>query len=168
MNEKKPISPILVILAIIFLAIFIVVPPLFRVMYPVEVEEPVDTAHILTCTRVSVKNNYLVTNKVTYNNERPVKNVITFDPYIPSDDDIANADPNEFTSSEELSLFSSNEKVTIAEDNGKYTLTLTGEVVAAISNSEEPSDIGNYFLSTSSEQRTYLEGIGYSCSVVEL
>lgn len=165
MNEKKPISPILVILAIVFLAVFIVVPPLFRVMYPVEVEEPMDTAHILTCTRVSIKNNYLVTNKVTYNNDSPTKNVVTFDPYVPTDDDMANADVNELAASDELAIFSNNGSITVAEEAGKFTLTLTPEVMATAG---DAGDVSNYFLPSSSEQQTYLAGIGYSCSIVEL
>lgn len=165
MNEKKPISPILVILAIVFLSVFIVVPPLFRMMYPAEVEEPMDTAHILTCTRVSIKNNYLVTNKVTYNNDSPTKNVITFDPYVPTDDDMANADANELAASDELAIFSNNGNITVAEEAGKFTLTLTPEVIAAAG---DAVDVSNYFLPTSSEQQAYLAGIGYSCSIVEL
>lgn len=167
MNEKKQKNPIIVILAIIFLAMFIVLPPLFRKMYPKEedVVEVVNKSHILTCERISVVNNYKISYKVTYNNGKPTKNVVLFDYYTPTEAEKTVADSNVMTAEEELNYFKGIEGVEVAQDGNRFSLTITS---ATIDNVDVNSGLNDYFKSSSSEQQMFFEEQGYSCSIVEL
>lgn len=167
MKEKKPKSPLIVILAIIFLSIFIVVPPLFRKLYPVEeeVEEVIESSHILSCERISVNDNYKVTYKVTYNNETPLKNVITYEPYTPTADDVASAIPDVKSAEDEMFYFVDFDSIGVVVEESRSIITITDATIKA---ADEESGIENYFRTNSSEQQTFFEELGGICETIQL
>lgn len=82
---KQKYSTFTVVIVIIFLAMFIVLPPLSRVLYPDENVEsnenesttPTDSG-TLVCSRVYEKTNLSITANINFENGQILSNIITF------------------------------------------------------------------------------------------
>ncbi len=167
MKQKEEYSPLVVGAAILFLAMFIALPPLFRVLYPEEVveDEQVNTSQILNCERISIKNNYKILYRITYENGAPLRNNISFEEYAPSDADKAVAKPDEFGAAEELTLFQGVMKEQITQNGTTYSLTITNDIVKS---ADPNSGITDYFKGGAGEQQAFLEGLGATCTMIDL
>lgn len=165
MKEKKPKSPILVFATMIFLLMFIVLPPLFRSLFPVEeIVEEVKNDYMLTCIKVSAGENLRIVSKISYVNKVPMTNEIVYMPYAASSDEaiINDVDENILTAAEELALFRKIEGVLIADEDLNVAVSIKKEV---IDNNSENLEFANFLLPTALEQQEYYEGQGYSCNL---
>lgn len=165
MKEKKPKSPILVFATMIFLLMFIVLPPLFRNLFPVEeIAEEVKKDYMLTCIKVSTSENLRVVSKISYIDNVPMSNEIVYMPYAASSDEAAinDVDENILTAAEELALFRKSEGVLIADEDLNVVVSINEEV---INNNSENLELANFLLPAVLEQQEYYEGQGYSCTL---
>ena len=165
MKEKKPISSIVVFATMFFLLMFIVFPPLFRSMFPVEevVEESVNKSYILICSKVSNSEKMRIISKINYENHIPLSNVITYMPYAADATEGVNTDvESSFAVAKELALFREIEGILIEEVDLTTVVTINKDIVDA--NSENLGFL-NFLLPDVDGQMQYYESQGYSCSV---
>ena len=168
MREKKPKSPILVFATMIFLLMFIVLPPLFRSLFPEEeiVEEVKVTEkdYLLTCSKVSVAENIRIESNISYVEGLPISNHISYMPYAASsDEDIQNdTSENVLMAAEELAIFRGIEGVLMTDSNGGIEVSIEKDVIDSHSDNFE---FANFLLPTGDEQQEYYEGQGYSCEI---
>lgn len=161
MKEKKKISPIIVILTIIFLAMFIILPPIFRWLLPADTDNIVaKKTNILTCERIDLFDKYKITYKITYENDLPVSNVVNFFPYTATVDEIAMIKPTSKTASQELSFFQKIEGLDVVENESKFVVTIKKPMVDVADSS---SGLADYFMPNISMQQTFLASQGYNC-----
>lgn len=168
MKERKPKSPILVFATMLFLLMFIVLPPLFRSLFPVEVvvEEVKQTKkdYMLTCIKNSTSENLRAMSKISYVNNLPVSNTIIYTSYVASSEENVQKEDSEsvLTIAEELALFRDVEGVLINDENNSVKVSITKEVIDSNSDNLE---FANFLLQNVDKQKKYYEGQGYACIV---
>ena len=167
MQEKQYTSPIIVILGIILLAIPIVCPPLFRVLFPKEekVPEVVNYSSILTCSRDVVISKYKITYKTTFDNGKATDMSGSFMKTDYPQETIDASDPNMVPVDTEFNYFKGFETIVMNENEGNYTFTLTANELPA---EGEDNGLRDYFKGSIKEQQQFYEDRGFSCSLVEL
>lgn len=168
MKEKEPRSPLVVVAAMLFLALFIVLPPLFRAYVPKE-EEVVETIikkHVLSCEGVYVNEKLKVIVKISYEDDVAVNNKITYMAYTPTEEDIKNdgeIKPDK-TAKEEITYFKTISDIQITEGSTQTMVVITDDVVE---NNPEQVELVNYLPVTDVAISNY-EAQGFTCSKVEL
>lgn len=167
MKEKAPKSPILVIATMMFLAMFIILPPLLRKYMPKE-EEIVKVKivkHTLYCEKISISEKKKITSRISYENDIAVKNVMTFMEYTPSQEEIdGNKGENSGqTVEQEVNYLKSVNGADIQENASQTVITLTQQ--NAIDNSMD-TNLLNY-LSETDVEIEYFESNGFVCSKIE-
>lgn len=96
MKEKKEKSPIVVFATILFLSMFIILPPVFRAMFPKE--QPTEVVKtFLVCEKISVKEKMKAVSKVTYEDGMAINNKMTFSNYTPTEEELAASGEIELT-----------------------------------------------------------------------
>lgn len=164
MKEKKPKSPIIVLMTMIFLSMFIILPPVFRMAIPKEeiVEEKPKIITGLFCERVSVSESKKVTTKITYEDGNPVENVITYIEYVPTVEDVANNSDNmaDMTISAELVYFKGIQGIDIVEKASQVVVKVT---YLDIVNNPQEVELTKY-LSEREVMIANYEAQGYSCT----
>lgn len=147
MNNKKEKSPILVVATMIFLAMFIVFPPLFRTYFPKDDVGSADVdvvKSVLECEKVSVSENMKVISTITYENDIAISNVMDFSLYVPTEEDIA-ADGGtilDSTIQQELEFLKNIPSVDIQTSDNQTIIKLTKQ---NITNSPQYSELSGYF-----------------------
>lgn len=164
MREKTPKSPLLVIATMMFLVMFIILPPLLRKYMPKEekVVEVKIVKHTLYCEKISVSEKKKVSSKISYENDVAVKNVMTFMDYTPEAGD-KDTDNNGMTVEQEINYLKSVTGVDIEENSSQTIITLTQQ--NAIDNSMD-TNLLNY-LSGTDVEISYFEENGFACSKIE-
>lgn len=191
MTQKKPKSPVLVISAIIFLLIFIILPPVFRVLIPkqdVSVTEVKET-FILSCEKNSLEEGYKIMSKLIYEDNSPTKNTIS---YIKNNatgtennnleqgngnnsvvEENGTVDSNVSggndailirTVTEEIEFFKAISGIKVNESESYTSVVITSNVVSSNNNNLE---LTNYFLSED-EQTLFFEERGFTCTKINL
>lgn len=164
MKEKEPKSPILVVATIMFLSLFIILPPVFRKFFPEEEvvveQEVVKTS--LSCEKVAVAENMKVTTKISYENDVAMKNVMTFIVYTPTDEDIAADDGTAEgrTCKEEINFLKSLTGADVQE-NASQTVISFGRKI--IDDNPTAIEITNY-LAEINVAMSHFEAEGYICT----
>ena len=168
MKEKKPKSPVLVVATIMFLAMFIVLPPLFRAYFPEEEEIIIEEVkkEVLSCDRVSILEKYKINVKLSYEDGVPTKNVITYIVYTPTDAEIAAGDTStaDKTVAEELAFFKGIEDVSITESASQITVVIEMDDLI---NNPDKVELENY-LKGMDVTISDLEAQGYTCTKIGL
>lgn len=165
MKEKAPKSTILVIATMMFLAMFIILPPLLRAYLPKE-EEIVKVKivkHSLYCEKVFATEKKKTTSRISYENDIAVKNVMTIIDYTPTEDETKNKDKDSITAEDEINYLRSVAGAEINENTSQIVVTLTQQ--NAIDNSMD-ANLLNYLGATDAEI-SYFEGRGFVCSKIE-
>lgn len=165
MKEKAPKSPILVIATMMFLAMFIILPPLLRAYLPKE-EEIVKVKivkHSLYCEKVFAKEKKKTTSRISYENDIAVKNVMTIMDYTPTKDETENKDNDSINAEYEVNYLKSIAGAEVKENASQVVVTLTQQ--NAIDNPMD-TNLLNY-LSATEEEISYFEGRGFVCSKIE-
>lgn len=169
MNEKKTWSPFVVLLAILFLAVFIVVPPLFRSLYPKEEENAVPEVkkQLLSCERIAFDEGYKVSNKILYEDAQAIKNTISYLVYTPTAEELSTKDDYalaDMTVAEELAFFKETDVVEVNESGAQTVIILTPEI---INNSDSKDLLTNYLFPLNAE-RAHLEAQGFTCTLLNM
>lgn len=168
MEKKKEKSPILVVMTIMFLLVFIVLPPLFRSLFPKKVEEieekPTERSvnYILVCEKILSSENVKVISEVVYKNDSAITNTITYTDY--ATESVQNETNTETdavvkTTAEEIAYFKTIPGVQVTEDVGKTVVVIPKMVV---NNNPEDLDLANYLLDVS-KQSSYFEKKDFTC-----
>lgn len=147
MNNKKEKSPILVVATMMFLAMFIVFPPLFRTYFPKDDVGSADVdvvRNVLECEKVSVSENMKVVSTVTYENDVAISNVMDFSLYVPTEEDIA-ADSGvvlDSTIQQELDYLKTIPSVDVQTGENQIVIKLTKQNVL---DNPEQLELASYF-----------------------
>lgn len=169
MKEKKEKSTVLVIITILFLAIFIIVPPTLRILYPKteannnkNKDDTMETT-VLNCTKTNITEQYRITSAVTYSNEEATKNIITYHKLTAEELAQVGQPGGEQTTgktvAEELALFQSVPSLSIKTEATDTIVTITSK---DIDNNKEILDLLNY-LQGLTEQESFYATQGYAC-----
>ena len=163
MNEKAPKSPLVVVATMMFLAMFIIVPPLLRAYMPKEETETkvVIEKHNLYCEKVAVKDKKKITADVFYENGIAVKNKVIFMDYTP-DADEKDSDKGNMNVEHEILFLKSIVGVDIDDNASQTAITWTQQ--NAIDN---PMNIEllNY-IGAEDVVTNYFESNGFACSKI--
>lgn len=165
MKEKTPKSPILVVATMLFLALFIALPPLFRAYIPKEEEyvEPEIVKSTLYCEKVAVSESKKISARISYENDVAVKNVMTFMEYTPTDEETTTEeDALGQTVESEINYLRTVNGVDVKENASQIVIEITQQTVI-----DNPSDtkLSNY-LGKKSSTISYYEASGYTCSEI--
>ena len=161
MKEKEPKSPVLVVATILFLSLFIILPPVFRKFFPEEevVVEPEVVKSSLSCEKVAVSENMKVT---TYENDVAMKNVMTFIVYTPTAEDIEADDGTSEgrTCKEEINFLKALKGVDVQENASQTVISFERKV---IDDNPTAIEITNY-LAEINVAMSHFEAEGYICT----
>ena len=147
----------------VFLTLMIILPPLFRMMFPKQIEDKnnktLNRIEILSCERTISNSNYSTSVKVTYKNSQIEQNVIT---YMKIDDSIkSGASRGDLSPEEESSYFSKLNDIDIVNNESSVIVTLNKK---SLENNSNDRNLSNY-LQTIDKQEAFYSELGYSCSV---
>lgn len=160
MNDDK--KSIVVILGMVFLSMLIILPPLFRLLFPkITVEnkkENLDKLEILTCDRTISNSDYSTHVEVIYQNNEIEQNQIT---YTKIDEATkATANTGTITPEEESSYLSKLNNIDVKSDENTYVITLNKK---SLEDNPNDQNLINYIQPLSEQEKFYSE-LGYSCS----
>ena len=164
MNEKAPKSPLVVVATMMFLAMFIIVPPLLRAYMPKEETETKVTIEKknLYCEKVAVNAKKKITVDIFYENGIAVKNKVIFMDYTPSPSEVDSGRGNMIVEHEMLFL-KSIVGADIEENASQTAITLTQQSVI-----DNPMnvDLLNY-LGAEDVVTEYFGSNGFVCSLID-
>lgn len=167
MKAKKEKSTILVIFTILVLAIFIILPPVFRKFYPKETKtierKKID---LLSCAKDMETEGYQITTTTRYEDDELTSARIVYTKGTTEKTNEATTIPNNIVSEDntlkkELEIFQAIPEIEIEQTNTKTTITLTKEI---IEKNTDNLEISSYVQPILSDQQTYYENQGYICS----
>lgn len=170
MEEKKPKSTILVLATMLFLAMFIALPPLFRVMYPKNEESSEienKKTHILSCETISFAENIKIISKTLYEDDIAIRNTISYTLYTPTPEELAesvDAIAPDMTAAQAITYFKTIEDINVNENSNQTSVVITREI---IENNPDKVELTNYLLENDL-QVSYFEGQGFVCSKLEI
>lgn len=163
MQEKAPKSPLLVAATIMFLSIFIILPPMFRAYLP-KVDDVVRVEivkHTLYCEKISVAEKKKVTSKISYENDVAVLNVMTFMDYTPTDNDKKTGSKDTaYSAKQEINYLKSFAGIDVRESSSQIVFEITQQTT--LDNRDE-SNLTNYVGDTALAT-TFYESQGFTCS----
>lgn len=164
MEKKKEKSILLVLFTIFILLLFIILPPLFRNLFPKEVVEDttnVNKIEILTCTITNNNEKYSVTSRIKYINNIIQNNTITYKP-ISDNNSINNTTGSNYISvTDQFNYFNTLQDVVITNnDDGSIIIKLDKSLLTSNQNNET---LNNY-LSKIDIEEEFFTSQGYTCS----
>ena len=164
MKEKKEKSPIVVFAAILFLAIFIVLPPVFRLLYPKEQEVDV-VKTVMVCEKISIKESLKAVSKISYENGNAVNNQMTFSKYTPTEEEIATSGDIELTQTIESEMTFLKTVAGVKKDikDGDVVINVTLDLVKK---NPDQVQLNEYLLNADLVVSSF-ESNDYSCKTVE-
>ena len=186
-NEKKlKGKKIAAITTIICLAIFNMLPPIFRQVFPKqeETKEVKETKknEVLKCSKNVVLEGYSITSSFKYENNKPIKNTIIFKILTEEEkQSLQTTESNnqttttetEQTSQEAISTRTVAEEISffkgiLQDDLSQGETTITAIIDQnVITENENNLELANYFM-TLKKQQAYYESQNYSCEVIKL
>lgn len=168
---KKEKSPVLVIGCILFLLLFIVLPPVFRAYIPNDnqaggnniIEQ--NKIEILKCNRIYADELFQENVSVKYLNDEIKTNTITYtkldavpEGYVPP------AETNPQAVAEEYTYLSNIPNISNNTVTNTTTIIITDELFKA-NNQEER--LSYYFQNDIASQKTWYEQMNYTCNILE-
>lgn len=185
-NEKKiKGKKVAAITAIICLAIFNMLPPIFRQVFP----KPEETKtvkvtkknQVLKCSKNVISEGYTVTSSFKYENNEPIKNTIIFKTLTEEEkQSLQTTDSNTETTTqidqttkesvstrtitEEIAFFKEILKDDLSQGETTITAIIDKEV---ITENKSNLELANYFMSLK-KQQAYYENQNYSCEIIRL
>lgn len=174
---KKEKSPVLVILTIIFLSLFIILPPTFRKLIPKEVEYVPETATpkivIVECNKTYIDELYQVSSITRYVDNNVYSNVIKYKKIEDlsnstlNTDNIDNSTNNTndgSTASDDITYFKSIPNLNLVESDQIITVSIDQNILTSNASDER---LALYLNNDVSIQKQNLEKLGYSCNIRE-
>ena len=181
---KREKSPILVVTCMLFLLVFIIVPPVFRKYIPKQVdttntEKVKNTIQILKCNKTFNDELYKVNSSTKYIDDKIVSNTIRYQKI--DNTQITNSDNNQnnnanadvvtidegtsgVTVNDEYNYFSSLSDINITSNSTLTTVVINKKSLE--SNSSETT-LKNYYQDSISSQKKFYENMGYTCNILE-
>jgi len=157
-NDNKSMT---VLFGMAFLIIMIVLPPLFRVLFPKTVESNEPKKQILSCERVISNSSYSTYVEVTYINDQLEQSQTT---YTKIDDDAkVNAKEGQLPPEEESQFFTGLNSISITNDDKSAVVILNKDSLGLNNNNET---LAKYLQPLTQQEKFYSE-LGYNCSVNE-
>lgn len=157
------IHPLRIYIIIAILLLLIILPPLFRVLFPKATSTlikdlPANTT--LTCTKDYPIEDTKETVKIEYKDNKIHKTTLTYTTLEKDDTDITNVD-SDILPSIEISYFESLNDINIKKEEKKTTITLTKD---SIKKNQEDIDLEeNYFNNNKIAQRIYFINRSFTC-----
>lgn len=159
---KKEKSPFLVICCILFLSLFIALPPIFRMMIPskdIVVEKtPQDKIEFLKCNKYFKSELYKVSSSVKYKNELIDSNTITYEKVEKIPEGVE--EDSSITVKEEFQMFQSLNNIDITENDDTMIIRVDQNLM---DQNLEVEELLNYYQSLENQQAFY-ENRGYTCN----
>ena len=165
-KEKKQYSVFTVLLCIMFLAVFIILPPICRKFFPEpekEVEQVKSTMYTLDCSRNSASEKMKIRKVVEYKNTEILSHTLNFELFEPTPEDIENEKqipPLAYRAIDEINFLKSLHGINAKQDDKTATFVLTIDIL----NNNDPQELNKYF-STRGEIKKQLESEGYTCKL---
>lgn len=170
MSQKREKSTVLVLFTIFILLVFIILPPIFRGLFPKTVSDEKDditeVIKILYCKVDDYKEGYNISINARYIDGEIKKNIITYKPLTVSDngnnDSLDNND-NFISINKQFELFNSLDSIDIKNNSdGSVVVSIDQDV---IDGNDDNLDLANYFMSFE-KQKQFFTNQGYECSSV--
>lgn len=168
---KKEKSPVVVILCIIFLSLFIILPPTFRKLIPKQSISSNTNQNdikpkliIINCNKIFVNEMYQVNSKTKYVDSVPT-NTITYQKITSLPEDYTQTSNDETTTvEEEIAHFKSLVNINEVDQETSTRFVIDSNLV-----SSNPTDqmLINYLSNSPDSQKLYFESIGYTCNRME-
>lgn len=162
---NKNFHPIRAFVIIFILSLLIILPPLFRVLFP-KVEEIKtknnDNITLLTCTRDYTAEQTTATVEVRYINSKVNQTKITYSPMIVKEYSVTNTTENDILPSMELSYFQSIQGINITQSDTKTIVTINQDTIDNNPDNQELKE--NYFNDKLINQKIYFTNRYYECS----
>lgn len=166
MKGKKEKPTWLVLCTIVFLALFIALPPIFRTFIPKEkevVEEKV-VKNSLYCERIVVKENKKIMTTISYQNDIAMLNKTVFMNYTPTADDLEIEDVDTgMTVAQEIAFLKAINGVTVEENASQTVIKITGQV---LTDNPTVPQLDNY-MAASKTAISHYESMGYYCTMMD-
>lgn len=167
---KKEKSKVLIIACILVLLLFIILPPVFRRLFPDPPKEqtPVTNQNkisILQCNRIFATELYQVSVRVKYLNHNIHSNTMIYHKLETLPEGYQEVEASTPTAVlEEYNYLSKIEGIEMQREDPNLTLVLTQEAI--IMNPEDPT-LPTYFQEDMLNQKGFYEQRGYSCIINE-
>lgn len=164
---KKEKSPVLVISCILFLLMFIILPPVFRKYIPKEADDRnlnLDKLEILTCTKTSVSEMYKIISKCKYRNGIFESNTIEIEKLLEISAETNGIDaPSTITIASENANLASINGINSTVNNNLITYVIDNNLIQNNSNNE----ILKKYIQNLTEQKNMYESLSYTCNIME-
>lgn len=163
MNKK--FHPIRAFIIIIILSLLIILPPLFRVLFPkVEKAKPTNTDQItlLTCTRNYAEEQTTESVEVRYINSKVNQTKITYIATPSTEYSVINTIENDLLPSIELSYFQSLEGIIIEQTENQTIVTINQDIIDRNPSNQDLKE--NYFNDKLINQKIYFTNRYFECS----
>lgn len=161
---NKNFHPIRAFVIIFILLLLIILPPLFRVLFP-KVEE-IKTKNnnnikLLTCTRNYAQEQTTATVEVRYINSKVNQTKITYSSMPATEYSVINTAENDILPSMELSYFQSIQGINISQSDDKTVIIINQDTINSNPDNQELKE--NYFNDKLINQKIYFTNRYYEC-----
>ena len=154
---KKEKSTVTVLISIFLLLLLIVLPPLFRALFPNNVKKSTNVNKEISVLRCSNSDDYIsVLATVKYIDGNIESNIIKYT--IENEEAFASANSK---LKNEYDMFNGIKNINKSVVDKVTIFTLDKEV------REEEKNIANYFIQSVSGEKNFYENIGYSCNIIK-
>lgn len=163
MNKK--FHPIRAFIIIIILSLLIILPPLFRLLFPkIEETRPTNTDKItlLTCTRNYAEEQTTEVVEVRYINSKVNQTKITYTTTPTTEYSVINTIENDLLPSMELSYFQSLEGVIIEQTENQTIITINQDIIDRNPSNQDLKE--NYFNDKLINQKIYFTNRYFECN----
>lgn len=181
---KREKSPILVVICMLFLLIFIIVPPVFRKYIPKQIdtnstEKVKNTIKILKCNKTFSNEFYQVNSSTKYVDDKIVSNTIRYQKIDSTQNNNSennqNSNSNEdnvtlddaasvVTVNDEYNYFSSLSDINITSNDSLTTVVINKK---SLESNDSETTLKNYYQDSISSQKKFYENMGYTCNILE-
>ncbi len=162
---QKEFHPIRAFIIIFILALLIILPPLFRVLFPKTEEVKAKNNNritLLTCTRNYAEEQTTTTVEVRYINSKINQTKITFSPMSESQYSVIGIQENDFLPSLELSYLQSIPGIIIEQANNKTIITINQNTINQNTSNQDLKE--NYFNDKLINQKIYFTNRYFECN----
>ena len=164
---KKEKSPILVVFTMMFLLMFIVLPPIFRSLFPNEeniTNNDVSKITIVICNNTYSSELYRVNSRTKYTGDGDIQNTITYQKIESSEQAVEGTTQSTATIANELSYFRSIPNLDIIDSGDSIVVKINQK---EITNNPNEEKLKNHLNNTPKLQKVFYENLGYRCNILE-
>lgn len=166
---KKEKSPIIVILSIVFLSLFIILPPTFRALVPKELTKQNNTNGngelvVLICNKIYSSELYRVSSRTKYINGVPSSNTINYTKIEATAETTQQNSDNKLSVNDDITYFKSIPNMNVNETDNFISVMIDKEV---INNNSSEERLKKYLNDDISKQQDFYKSLGYTCNKIK-